>query len=352
MAQLRRPRDRDDERLPRQQPGERDLRGRRLFSLRHPLEQFDEDPVRTQRFGREARKGRRGSHVVLRIEHSRRCHLAGQEPHPERAPRHEADAELLAGWQHLVFRVTRPDRVFVLDGRYRLHGVRTADRRAAGLREPEVTNLAGGDKIRNRARHILDRDVRIDAVLIKEIDSVRPEALETAVRDTLDVVRTTVQSASFLGDRIDLEPELGGDHDIIANRCERLADDRLADERAVDLRGVEEANAAFVCVAHELDRFLVVGRRPIRPRDVHAAKAQPRDLQRPEPTAWQRAPQWCRRAGRTGGRLRHRLLPRRATCEFHENGGRRHERHSPNDVPPAGWLVLHASSVAISGRAD
>ncbi len=42
----------------------------------------------------------------------------------------------------------------------------------------------------------------------------------------------------------DVEAEIGGDDDLVADRCERRADDLLVAERAVHLGGVEEGDAA------------------------------------------------------------------------------------------------------------
>ena len=41
-----------------------------------------------------------------------------------------------------------------------------------------MLDLAFGDQVLDRAGDILDRHVRIDAVLIEEIDAVGPQALE------------------------------------------------------------------------------------------------------------------------------------------------------------------------------
>ena len=56
-VQLRRAGDRHDPRLLRQQPGERDLRGRRPLALRDRAEQVDQRLVRLARLGREAGNG-------------------------------------------------------------------------------------------------------------------------------------------------------------------------------------------------------------------------------------------------------------------------------------------------------
>ena len=44
---------------------------------------------------------------------------------------------------------------------------------------------------------------------------------------------------------LDVEAELGGDHHLVADRRERLADQLLVGEGAVDLGGVEEGDAAL-----------------------------------------------------------------------------------------------------------
>ncbi len=65
--------------------------------------------------------------------------------------------------------------------------------------------------------------------------------------------------------RIDVEAELGGDHDLVAERRQRLADEFLVGERAVDLGGVEEGDAALDGRADQRDR-LPASRRPDRSR--------------------------------------------------------------------------------------
>ena len=71
---------------------------------------------------------------------------AGEEALPERRPRHEPDAELLADGKHLCLGIACPDRVLTLHGRDRLDGVRSADGVGAGLRQAEVADLARVDQ--------------------------------------------------------------------------------------------------------------------------------------------------------------------------------------------------------------
>src|SRR4051812_49409117 len=86
---LRRARDRDHPRLLRENPCERNLRGRRLLALRDSANEIDDGAVRFARLGREA-----WEHVaeVRLVERGAFVDLPGEKPFAERAERHEADA--------------------------------------------------------------------------------------------------------------------------------------------------------------------------------------------------------------------------------------------------------------------
>ena len=76
-----------------------------------------------------------------------------------------------------------------------------------------------------------------------------------------------------------LEAELGGDHHLVADRLQRLADQLLVGERAIDLGGVEEGHAALESGADQADRVLRVGGRAVAVAQAHAAEAEGRDFQ-------------------------------------------------------------------------
>jgi hypothetical protein len=104
--QLRCARDRNDPRLLRQQPRERDLRWRRFFSRRDPREQIDQRLIRLPSLGREA--GDSVADIVALAEAGVLVDLAGQESFPQRAVRNEADTELLERRQQVLFRAPEP----------------------------------------------------------------------------------------------------------------------------------------------------------------------------------------------------------------------------------------------------
>ena len=96
--------------------------------------------------------------------------------------------------QHLLLGLPPPQRVFALDGGDRLDGVGATDRLHARLGEAEVLDLARLDQLLHRPGHVLDGHVRVDAVLIEQVDGIDPEPLERALDDLLDVLRPAVQA--------------------------------------------------------------------------------------------------------------------------------------------------------------
>jgi len=76
--------------------------------------------------------------------------------------------------------------------------------------------------------------VRIDAMLIEQIDGVYPEPFQRALDGLFDVLRSAVQTdwmRIFLG--VNLEPELGRDHHLVTHGSESLAHELFIHERTV-----------------------------------------------------------------------------------------------------------------------
>jgi len=110
--------------------------------------------------------------------------------------------------------------------------------------EPEGGDLAGGDQVLDGAGDLLDGNIRIDAVLVEQVDAIGAESAQRRVHDLPDVIGLAVEaSLALAGLRIDVHAEFGGDNDLIADRSECLANDLFVDERPVGLGGVEEGHA-------------------------------------------------------------------------------------------------------------
>ena len=82
--------------------------------------------------------------------------------------------------------------------------------------------------------------------------------------DLADVRRPAVEAGLLAV--LELESELGGDHDLIANRRERFADEFFVRERPVRFGGVEERDAAINGRADDADPVLRLRGRPRSPK--------------------------------------------------------------------------------------
>src|SRR4051812_36838227 len=96
---------RDNPRLPGEQPRERDLRWRRLLPLRERRQPRDEGEVRAAVL---LRKTRNGVAEIGRVKGGSGVDLSRQEAFTQRAERHEPDPELLERGQDLLLRLAPP----------------------------------------------------------------------------------------------------------------------------------------------------------------------------------------------------------------------------------------------------
>jgi hypothetical protein len=177
--------DRHDPALLRQQPGERDLRGRRLLLACDALQQIDQRLVFLQRLRRKTRQYLpevpSPSLVSLLIAPVRKPLPSGLG--------HETDAQFLAGVENPIgLRPTRPKRILVLKRGDRVNRVGAADGLRTWLREAEMLHLALGDQVLDRGGYVLDRHVRVDAMLIEEINHLDAQPLQRRVAHLADVL--------------------------------------------------------------------------------------------------------------------------------------------------------------------
>jgi hypothetical protein len=122
-----------------------------------------------------------------------------------------------------------------------------------------VAHLPLGDQLLDCARDLLDRHFRIDAVLIEEVDAIRPQALKRPLEALLDRLGAAVETSRAARRALEVEAELGGDHDFVAHRLERLAHKLFVRVRTVDLGRVEEGDPELHCTPDHLDRRRPVG---------------------------------------------------------------------------------------------
>ena len=216
--QLRGARNGDDPRLLREQPRERDLRRRRVLALRRSRRA--DRPAPDSPFAPRARtaEGCCGSRCCRTSCSRRSCPV--RKPLPSGLNGTKPMPSSSSVGKIFCFRLSRPpQRVFALHCSDRLHRVRAANRLHARLRQARMLDLALLNQFLHRAGDVFDRHVRVDAMLIEEIDGLDLEPLQRGFGDFLDVLRPAVQ-ASPPGPplRIELETELRGDHHLVAQR--------------------------------------------------------------------------------------------------------------------------------------
>ncbi|GEB55380.1 hypothetical protein GCM10017674_53840 [Streptomyces gardneri] len=142
------------------------------------------------------------------------AHGAGQEAAAQRGERHEPDVQLPQDGQDAFLDPSGEQGVLGLDRGDRLDGVGSADRVGSGLRESESADLALGDQLADGARCLLDRRVRVDPVLVVQVDVVGAQPLQRALDRGTDVGRAGVEvpgAVAGVGD----QAELGGQNHLV-----------------------------------------------------------------------------------------------------------------------------------------
>ena len=197
---------------------------------------------------------------------------------PERRVGHEADAQLAQQRQQLGLRITGPQGVLRLQRGDRVDGVGAADRGGAGLGQADVQDLALGDQLGQGADGVLDGRVRVDPVLVVEVDAVGTQPLEGALDRGADVRRAAVEHSGAAAGVRD-EAELRRHHDIVATPLEGAADEFLVGVGAVDLGGVDVGDAQVECPLDGADRLGVAAVRvEVIAGHRHRAESDARDV--------------------------------------------------------------------------
>jgi hypothetical protein len=134
-----------------------------------------------------------------------------------------------------------------------------------------MLDLARFDELLDRSGNILNRDIRIDTVLIIEIDGLNTEAFQRAFNAETDLLRPT---ALPLLPAIESDTEFGGNDDLPLERGKRLAEQFLVDVGAINFRGIKEVDTPIHGLMDQGNHLLLVGRRAVGHAHAHAAQAE------------------------------------------------------------------------------
>ena len=130
------------------------------------------------------------------------------------------------------------------------------------------------NQVLHRSGDVFDGHVRVNSVLVVEINDVSLEPLERALGCFLDVLWPAIEGsplASLL--RIRRPAELRCVHHLIAEWSKRFAHQFFVCERTVDFSGVEECHAAFDCRSNQRDPILLIHGGPEAEAQSHAAES-------------------------------------------------------------------------------
>ena len=117
-------------------------------------------------------------------------------------------------------------------------------------------------------------------MLIEQVDAVDLEPLERALDGLLDVLRPAIQAAPRPSiAAAEVEPELGGDHHLLAEGSKGFAHKLFVGERAIDFGGIKECDAAVHGGPQQRGHLLLVFGRAVAEAHAHAAQADGRDFQ-------------------------------------------------------------------------
>jgi hypothetical protein len=86
-----------------------------------------------------------------------------------------------------------------------------------------------------------------------------------------------IQSLAF--STLSSVPALGGDHDLVTKRFERLANQFLVGVGTIDLSRVEESYAQLHGATEELNHFAAVSSLAVSPTHTHASEAKRRNFE-------------------------------------------------------------------------
>jgi hypothetical protein len=137
-----------------------------------------------------------------------------------------------------------------------------------------VADLAGRDEVVERPDRLVDRDRRVGAVRLVDVDVVDAESAQAVVDRPHDPASRVAAAALHAIDRV---VELGAQHDVVASTGDRLTDDRLVLAVGIHVGGVDQVDAGVERPVDDAETRITIAVAP-RPKH-HGAQPQPADKQ-------------------------------------------------------------------------
>src|SRR5436305_4077070 len=138
-----------------------------------------------------------------------------------------------------------------------MDAMRTPDRIGRRLGETEIADLSLDDELCHRTNGVLDRRIRIDAVLIVEVDVIDTEPSQRSLARLLNILRLAAQPEPSAVSSAHVA-ELRRDDNVVAMSVDCPTDELFVRERTVGVRGVEEGDAERERALDRRQRFGII----------------------------------------------------------------------------------------------
>src|SRR5690242_20473395 len=122
------------------------------------------------------------------------------------------------------------------------------------FRHAKVLHLACSNQFLHGARDVFNRYIRIDAVLIKQVDAIGSQTFQRSLHVSSDVFWAAVHPTGWLAF---FEAKLRRNYNLVAEGFQRLAHKFLIEIRAIRLGCVEERYPTFKRRANQGDSRLL-----------------------------------------------------------------------------------------------
>ena len=204
--------------------------------------------------------------------------LPRQKTATQRTIRHKPHAQIPACLEYPALRIARPQRVFRLNRRDRMHRVGALQCRRAHFAQTKIFHFARRDQFGHRPHRFFNRRGGVDAMLIVEIDHIDIQPFETRLAGRSHIFRPAVDPALQRFVRVAHESELRRQHHLFPTTGDRTADKLLIRPRPVHIGGIQKVQPPIQSMMDRCDRFRIIAR-AIEIAHAHATQADFRDCQ-------------------------------------------------------------------------
>ena len=118
--------------------------------------------------------------------------------------------------------------------------VRASDRVGCGFGQAKVADLARLNELGHGTNGVLDRRVRINAVLIIEVDHIDLQPAQGCLASRAHIVRLSIDADKRAIGRPDIA-ELGRKHDLVAAIFDGFPNQLLIPTQSIDVGSIEES---------------------------------------------------------------------------------------------------------------